>query len=120
MKKENIKPGVMIYFDLIHVLPLLNDREKGILFEMILRYGKDGEEPPLIKTNKLQSIWILVKHRLDMDDTRYRNVTAHRKYAAYVRWCKSKGEEALDYDQWEQAGGLKNAQTYLDAENALA
>ena len=111
---------MMVYFELLSVLSVLSDREKGILFEMILRYGKDGKVPKVQQSRMLRSIWVLIKERLDVDDARYRSVTAHRKYAAYVRWCRKKGQEVLDYDSWVQEGGPETEKTYLDAEDALA
>ena len=120
MRKKNSKPGVMVYFELLGVLPALSDREKGLLFEMILQYGRDGKISQQPKTRMLRSIWGLIKQRLDVDDARYQDVTARRKYAAYVRWSKKKNQEALEYDDWVAAGGLTHEQNYVDAEDALA
>lgn len=120
MKKTSSKPGVMIYFDILNIFPFLSNAEKGILFEAMMRYGKEGTEPDLESSKLLNAIWCLMKARLDADDARYNDVVNHRKYAAYVRWCKKKDQEAMDYDTWVESGGPSSKQTYEDASDALA
>ena len=117
-KKE--KPGIMVYFDLLDTLRLLSDREKGILFQAMLEYGKYGKEPDMGKNSKLDVVWCMMQHRLDIDDETYYKKTARSKYGAYVRWTKKKGDAVLDYDDWVQAGGLKEEKSYLDASDAIA
>jgi len=119
MKKGNEKPGVMIYFEILEAFPLLSNAEKGILFESILQYAKDGRVPDLKGRRNVSMVWHLTKPHLDADDARYRNVTARRQYAAYVRWSRKKEQEVLDYDDWVKSGGLQSKQTYLDADDAF-
>ena len=118
MKKT--KPGVMIYFSVLEALAPMSNAEKGVLFEAILRFARDGEEPDFGKFKNLKPLWHLLKASLVADNNRYYQVTAQRQYAAYVRWSKKRGQNALDYDDWVESGGLKRDQTYLDAEDALA
>lgn len=120
MNEKQEKPGVMIYFSVLEALPLMSNAEKGMLFEAILRYAKDGEVPNLDKHRYVKMVWKLLKPSLDADNARYYDVTTRRRYAAYVRWSKEKGQKVLDYDDWVEAGEHKKKRTYLDADNALA
>ena len=119
MEQTKGKPGVMIYFDLLNIFDLLTDAQKGILFESILRYAKNGEEPKLGKHKLLEMAWCIYQQRLDMDDEAYRRKVARGKYAAYVRWTKKKGGSVLDYDDWVESGGPEEEKTYLDASDAI-
>lgn len=114
------KPGIMIYFDLLSPLSLLSYEEKGILLQTMLVYGKTGEEPKIERSDLLEMAWCIIRQRLDLDDETYHKKVARRKYAAYVRWCKKKGNTVLDYDDWVSSGGLEDDNTYLDPNDALA
>jgi len=92
------KPGVMIYFDMLDTVKRLTDIQAGRLFRAILEYGATRREPKL--PDNLYLLWPLVQMRLDIDDERYYKVSQKRRYAAYVRWTKSQGTEALPFDQW--------------------
>lgn len=99
----NRKPGIMIYFDMRRVLPMLTNEEKGILFETILEYGETkcvGQMP-----DNIRLLWPLVQMRLDNDEMRYHKVCVKRQYAAYVRWAKKHGEEPEDYCSWKLGKG---------------
>ena len=101
MKK---KPGVMIYFELIGMLKLLPDEEKGMLFDAILEYGETGNVPELSPT--LRVAWPLIQMRLDMDNTRYEFVGYKRKYAAYTRWAREHGESIDSFENWMAKNGI--------------
>ena len=118
MKKT--KPGVMIYFSILDAFPLMTNEEKGILFEAILRFAKDGKEPKLNGDRFVSAVWTLTRPHLVADNARYYEVTSRRQYAAYVRWSKKKGQIVRDYDEWVEYGGLEGERTYLGAEDALA
>ena len=92
------KPGIMIYFDVIETVNRLSDQNAGLLFRAILEYGMTRRVPELPK--KLFLLWPLVQMRLDTDDERYHRVARKRRYAAYVRWAKEKGETPLPFEQW--------------------
>ena len=94
----NEKPGVMLYFDLLPLMDRLSNEDKGNLLHAILHYGKYGEMINL--TDKVMLIWPLVQMRLDFDEKRYYDTVIRRQYAAYVRWCRKRGEESLAFDQW--------------------
>ena len=97
------KPGVMIYFEMLPVLELLKDEEKGVLFHAIMVYGADGTCPNL--SGKLALMWPLIQQRLDRDWDRYRAVVTKRKYAAYTRWEKQHGREPMSYSMWVDERG---------------
>ena len=98
----------------------MTDAEKGVLFEAILRFARDGEEPEWGDNRYNRAIWLLIRPSLIADNNRYYEVVARRKYAAYVRWSKKRGEPVQDYDKWVEDGGLEGKQAYLDPEDALA
>ena len=115
------KPGVMMYFDLMSVLDRLSDKDAGILFRAIMRYGIDGTISDL--PNAVFPLWPLIQSRLDSDDNRYYVTAYKRKYGAYVRWCRNKGEPVKSYDEWLQTESLddpRNPMQYLDAPDAYA
>ncbi|MBQ3543183.1 MAG: hypothetical protein IJA45_08695 [Oscillospiraceae bacterium] len=117
---EKTKPGVMVYFSVLEAFPLMTNAEKGILFEAILRFARDEQEPEFGEKRNLKMVWHLIRPGLVADNKRYYDVTARRKYAAYVRWSKKRGQIVRDYDEWVEHGGLEGERTYLDAEDALA
>ena len=118
MKKT--KPGVMVYFSVLDAMAHMSNAEKGVLFEAILRFARDGEEPNFGKFKNLSPLWELLKPSLIADNTRYYQVAAQRRYAAYVRWSKKRGQIVRDYDEWVEYGGLESDRTYQDAEDAHA
>ena len=99
------KPGVMIYFDLIPVLGLLSNEEKGILFQTILDYAQEGVYTPL--DERLTLLWPLIQQRLDRDWERYQLTVIKRKYAAYSRWEKQRQRDPLPYAQWVAIKGYE-------------
>ena len=102
------KPGVMIYFDMRRPLSILDDKDKGILFDTILEYGETHEVNPRIHESPLLSvIWGLIQTRLDLDEERYWQVVVKRKYAAYVRWSKQKQETTMDFPEWMMKKGFE-------------
>ncbi len=103
------KPGVMIYFDMMDLLKQLNYRDKGMLFEAILEYAKDGTEPNL--PEKLMLAWVMVRMRIDTDSSRYEKVAAKRKYAAYVRWARRNEQEPMSYEEWMEHHGFRMYET---------
>lgn len=93
-----VKPGVMIYFDMLPILQRLSEKHAGILFRAILEYGAGQTIPELPR--QLQMFWPLIQMRLDTDDEHYYQTKCKRKYAVYVRWCKDRGQEPLSYSEW--------------------
>lgn len=98
-----MKPGVMIYFDLLEAMESLSVTDKGMLFEAILRYGKYRVESKLSK--RAQVLWPMIRMRLDSDELRYTNTVTRRKYAAYVRWAKRQNVQPLDFVTWQEEKG---------------
>lgn len=78
------RPGVMVYFEVLDALAVLEDADKGRLFEGILRYGRDGEVPDF--TGPLMAVWALIKHRLDRDSQRYADRCEKARAAVNKRW----------------------------------
>lgn len=93
------QPGTMLYFDIRPCLKRLSTQEKGELFEAILDYGEFGVVPEL--DGALGVAWDFIQPRLDRDRERYGQTVFKRKYAAYVREVKRKGETPLSFDDWK-------------------
>ena len=92
------QPGVMIYFDMLPVLRMLTNEEKGILFQTMMEYAQTGEYNSL--PERLAYLWPTVQYRLDQDQERYRITVIKRKYAAYARWEKQHQREPMAYTKW--------------------
>ena len=110
------KPGVLIYFDIMGVVDKLSDQDAGILFRAILRYARDREVIEL--PDRLVVLWPLVQCRLDYDDERYLNTAFKRKYGAYVRWCRQKGQPCKSYADWLVTESVKDEENDLAVFNA--
>lgn len=74
----------MVYFELLDVLDVLDDADKGRLFEGILRYGRDGMAPNF--SGPLLAVWALIKHKLDRDSQRYVDRCEKARAAVNKRW----------------------------------
>lgn len=101
----NDKPGVMLYFDILPALEHLTNSEKGILFQAILQYGKDGTPPELPK--KLKMVWSFIVMRLDNDSERYKKTVISKKYAAYTRWERHHCQMPLSFVDWMKREGYE-------------
>lgn len=99
---EKKRPGVMIYFDIIPALSLLNDAEKGMLFDAILSYGSTGIEPKV--DGKVAIAWAFMQQANDRDAVRYAEKILKTKYAAYCRITKCKDPDAslLSFRDWKE------------------
>lgn len=106
--KQNTKPGVMIYFDVLPVISQLNNSDKGRLFQAILEYAQQGVAPEL--PAKLRPVWPMLAARMDNDDIRYRQTIAKRRYAAYSRWEREEERIPLGFTDWMRKEGF-----YADA-----
>ena len=92
------KPGVMIYFDIMHAIRRMTYEEAGQLFLAIMDYAENQTLPEL--PEKLELVWSLIRPRLDIDDQRYYEISSQKQYAAYVRWQKRANEAYLSYEEW--------------------
>ena len=99
------KPGVMIYFDMLPVLDLLSNQDKGTLFHAILSYAQTGELMPM--NEHLSLLWPLIRQRLDFDSARYEQTVMKRKYAAYTRWERQNDRIPIPYSQWVEDRGYE-------------
>lgn len=108
---NNKKPGVMIYFDVIPALSHLNLEQKGMLFEEILNFAKEGEHT-VIPDDRAEMAFAFMQSGIVKDDERYKSTVLKRRYAAYRRIAKSKNEEPMDFAQWS----LLVMETELEAE----
>lgn len=95
-----MRPGMMIYFDIVPALELLTCEERGELFTAMLRYGMYGEVPSFTGATALA--WAFMQPRLDADADRYDNAILQKRYAVYCRECKKAGNKPLNYTEWQE------------------
>ena len=99
VKREERKPGVMVYFDVIPAIEIMPVEECGELFLSILKYARDKVEPAH-KGDATRYLWEMIRQRIDHDDERYSKICTDRRYNAYVRSRKKAGKEALEFEEW--------------------
>lgn len=81
--EECKRPGMMLYFDFVHKLKMLQPLQRLAVYDAILEYGMDGTEPQL--KGQAAMAWAFIKPILDRDTARYRKVVASKKKAALIR-----------------------------------
>lgn len=99
MAKDNERPGVMIYHDIRPSLALLNNEQKGQLFDAILAYSEDGCEPAFIDLG-LAILWTQLKPQIDRSNARYEKTIIQRKYAVYCREEKRAGRDPMAFEDY--------------------
>lgn len=95
------RPGIMVYFDMLDALEEYEAEERGLLFTAMLRYGLYGEIPEF-EDRGMRTIWKSAQQKIDLDGVRYENTCNGRRYSAYHREAKKRGEEPLSREAWEQ------------------
>ena len=104
------RPGAMIYFDIRPAMKRLSAEQKGLLFDAIMAYSEDGEEPEFADI-ALEIVWDFVKPRLDDDAGRYEETCAKRKQAANARWKPSEPDANATNDKQMHANASESMQT---------
>ena len=79
------KPGMMIYFSLSPAIKAMTMEERGQLLTAMLDYAQMLKEPDFFEGG-LKVAWAFAKAQLDVDDEKYKAVSAKRKKAAETRW----------------------------------
>jgi len=94
------KPGVMLYFDLLEPIQILEDEDRGKLLVAILEYGQSGKEPGF--KGALAMAWGFIRPRLDRDEETYQNTTTQRKYASYCKKRAALELPKIPFDTWQK------------------
>ena len=98
MPKATRRSGVMLYFDVIPSLDRMDIVQKGMLFEAILLYARDGIEPDI--TDPVIGVaWDFIKPRIDADGENYSNKCLKSQYALYCRHNNVTRDD-YPYSQW--------------------
>lgn len=97
-RKNERKPGVMVYFDLRESLSMLTQSEKGDLLDAILTYGQEGLEPEFAD-RAMHLLWSRLRLDIQRDDDRYQEVRLRRIAAANRRWHPEEAGDALPEEQ---------------------
>lgn len=89
-----MKPGVMIYLDILPTLELLSNEEAGELFKAAVHYA--AGELPEITLEKVRKIWPRVKIRIEADNRAYFEKTRNSQFAVFHR-----DNPGITRKQWE-------------------
>lgn len=89
-----MKPGVMIYLDILPTLELLSNEEAGELFKAAVHYA--AGELPEITLEKVRKIWPRVKIRIEADNRAYFEKKRNSQFAVFHR-----DNPSITRKQWE-------------------
>ena len=92
------RPGIVLYFDMLGPIRVLDDSEKGRLLVAMLEYGQSGTEPEF--EGMLALAWGFVKPKIDKDSEEYNRTVLKRQYATFCRDRKKKGEPEISFEEW--------------------
>ncbi len=96
------RPGVMVFFDALPSLELMDIDGVGRLFLALLRYGFYGEEPDLTGPERL--VWPFLQAGADRGAESYTRRSEENRlkgeYSSYKRDAKGAGQEPLSYADW--------------------
>ena len=99
-KSDRERPGIMIYFETLSTLEVLDDAEAGRLFKAALVYGSTGEIPAF--EDRLMALaWSGMKSSIDRDGDRYSERKQRSRYSRYCGIERDSGREPLDYETWK-------------------
>ena len=82
------RPGVMLYFEIKHVLNRLDLEQCGLLLHAIIEYGETGYVPnPLRNSDDLALLvaWDAIKPKIDADELAYKDKCEKARQAALSR-----------------------------------
>lgn len=111
----NPRPGFMLYFELAPALSAMDDREAGLLFKALMAYAQYGEVREL--TGLAAFAFEVVRPRIDRDAEAYREKCRKNAYNAYLRVAKLRGENPVDYEDWDGAVGSDRYPTQRSSNN---
>lgn len=81
MAKEKEKPGIMMYWEMFDVLEILIDGQAKTMLRAIRNYSQYGEAPDFENDKLLETLWMLVKPKIDADSDRYEQIREQRRKA---------------------------------------
>ena len=100
MSSSGQKPGVMIYFDIMDPMEILDMEQRGQLLTAILSYSKEGTMPDFGGDKLLMMAWSMVQKSIDRDDESYKQTILRRRYASYCNWEKDAGRVPVSFEEW--------------------
>ncbi len=107
--KESERPGVMLYFDSVRpAINRMSDEQTGALFRAVLDYAQYGEIRDLEAMEGMA--FDMLRPGIDRDAERYEETREQRRYAAYSRETKRRGEEPMDLAEWRQSLARANTE----------
>lgn len=115
---EEISIKLPVYWFRSPILKAMTDAEKGIFFDIVIKYGFTGEKPNLNQmTEKQKKMWEICRRDLDYQKLHPRcfkfpddEKMAIRRSGEYNRWRKSVFErDGYTCQSCGQVGGILNA-----------
>ena len=119
MSSSGQKPGVMIYFDIMEPLAILDMEQRGQLLTAILAYSKEGAMPDFGEDKLLMMAWAMVQRNIDRDDESYNETILRRRYASFCKWEKEAGRTPVSFDEWRKANAPSKDNTQDCAEQKM-
>lgn len=95
--KKGNPPGFYSYEESFAAIQRMTDEEAGRLYKGKYLYWIKGEEPDFSDNERLETVWIFDKARLDADKYAYYLQSVKNSYSAYKRDNK---EEPLPIEDW--------------------
>ena len=92
------RPGIMVYFDILEPIRVLDDADKGRLLVAMLEYGRDGVVPQF--EGMLALAWSFVRPKIDRDESSYENAKLQRKYAAFCKKRSAINLPKVPFEEW--------------------
>lgn len=89
-----MKPGIMLYFDMLPMLELLTNEEAGELLIAAINFG--AGELPEITMPRVKKTWPHLKKRIEADNRAYYEKTRQAEYAVFAR-----DHKGISRKEWE-------------------
>lgn len=96
-----MRPGTIIYFDLLEDLADFTDEEAGKLLRALLLYGTTGEVP-CFSDRGMKAVWRKIQAWADRDSQKYDRAVLQRRYAVYCRKMRQEEQEPLGFTEWAE------------------
>lgn len=82
----------MLYWETFDVLESLVDGEAKRMLAAIRQYSQYGALPDFSDSAILNTLWLLIRPKLDADAERYENIREQRRAAINSRWKKERSK----------------------------
>jgi hypothetical protein len=88
-KQGKEKPGVMLYWETLDALAVLDAESAKALIIAIRDYARDGMPPIIAPGSVHAALWQFIKPKIDADNERYEKISEQNRNKALGRWGKT-------------------------------